>query len=189
MQNRGAYHLRETTGTSGLGQTLRDAIAILSHHQVPHLVAGGMAVQEYGYFRVTLDVDLIVPDVVDAMELLTADLTGPFERHAGCEDTLRDRRNGVLINLLPAGRAYKSTCQVPFPMPTNVIDKPRFVTLPKLISLKLDSWVNSPNRRHKDKTDVIELIQALNLPRELEVDEAVRPLYRETWDQLQTEPE
>jgi hypothetical protein len=65
----------------------------------------------------------------------------------------------------------------------------QYVSLPKLISLKLDSWVHSPNRRLKDKADVIELIKALQLPRELEVDPPVRALYRETWDALEAEPE
>jgi hypothetical protein len=146
-------------------------------------------VQEHGFYRVTLNVDLIVPDVLDAAELLTADLSGPFQRYPGCEDTVRDRRNGVLVNLLPAGRAYKRTCRVPFPPATEVTDIPRYVPLPKLISLKLDSWVNSPNRRLRDKADVVELIKALRLARELPVDEIVRHLYLETWDALQAEPE
>jgi len=76
---------------------------------------------------------------------------------------------------------------VPFPEPREVGDEPRFVTLERLISLKLDSWSNSPTRRLKDKADVIELIKALHLPRDLAVDDAVRPLYGETWDALAAE--
>jgi hypothetical protein len=64
MRTRGAYILRENTGTSGLEQTLRHAIEILAHHGVPHLVVGGLAVQEHGYSRVTIDCDLVVPDVL-----------------------------------------------------------------------------------------------------------------------------
>ena len=56
-----------------------------------------------------------------------------------------------------------------------------------LISLKLDSWSHTPNRRLKDKADVIELIKVLHLPRELAVDEAVRTLYLDTWDALAAE--
>jgi hypothetical protein len=189
MASDGAQFLRDATGTAGLDQTLRDALSVLTNHLVPHLVAGGLAVQEHGFHRVTLDVDLIVPDVVDAVELLTTDLSGPFVRYPRCEDTVRDKRNGVLINFLPAGRAYKSSCKVPFPPPTTVSDIPQFVSLPKLISLKLDSWFSNQTRRLKDKADVIELIKALNIPRELEVDAAVQHLYRETWDALQSEPE
>jgi hypothetical protein len=189
VKNGGALHLRETTGTSGLDLTVRDAVFVLAHHLVPHLIAGGLAVQEHGYYRVTLDADIIVPDVLEAADLLTADLSGPFERYPGCEDTVRDRRNEVLIHLMPAGRTYKAACKVPFPMPTAVSDVPQYVSLAKLISLKLDSWVNSPNRRHKDKTDVIELIKTLHLPRDLAVDNAISHLYLETWDALQQEPE
>jgi hypothetical protein len=187
VRTKGAHILRENTGTSGLEQTLRSAVEILARHSIPHLVVGGLAVQEHGYFRVTIDCDIVVPDVLEAVELLTADLSGPFERVPGCEDTVKDKRNGVLINLLPAGRVLKRGCKVPFPDPQDVWDQPRFVPLEKLISLKLDSWSNSPNRRLKDKADVVELIKALRLPRELAVDEPVRALYRETWDALAAE--
>jgi hypothetical protein len=51
----------------------------------------------------------------------------------------------------------------------------------------LDSWLNSPLRRLRDKTDVIELISRRNLPRDLAVAPAVRDLYREIWDALQAE--
>jgi hypothetical protein len=189
MSRYGAYRLRETTGTSGLDQTMRDAVDVLARHLIPHLIVGGLAVQEHGYYRVTVDVDIIVPDVLDAVEILTADCSGPFDWIPGRPDAVRDRRNGVRIDLLPAERAYKATCKVPFPLPTAVEDIPQYVGLPKLISLKLDSWFNSPLRRHKDKTDVIELIKAVRLPRDLAVDEPVRHLYLETWDALQAEPE
>jgi hypothetical protein len=42
-------------------------------------------------------------------------------------------------------------------------------------------------RRHKDKTDVIELIKYRKLPRDLAVNPVVRALYTETWDALQSE--
>ncbi len=187
MRNRGAHILRETTGTTGLEQTLRTAVAVLADHDIAHWVVGGLAVQEHGYFRTTIDVDLVVPDVLDAVEILTADLSGPFSRHPTAEDTVRDKRNGVLINFLPAGRVLRRGCQVPFPEAREVWEQPHFVSLEKLVSLKLDSWSHSPNRRHKDKTDVIELIKELHLRRDLAVDEAVRASYRETWDALAAE--
>lgn len=187
MKTQGAYVLRENTGTSGLERTLRDAVWVLANHQIPHLVAGGLAVQEYGYFRVTLDVDLIVPDIFDAREILLADISGPFLPIEGFLDRVRDRRNDARVDLLPAERVYKAGCRVPFPMPQDVIDTPKFVTLEKLISLKLDSWSNNRNRRLKDKADVIELIKELNLPRDFAADPPVRELYIETWDALQSE--
>ena len=42
-------------------------------------------------------------------------------------------------------------------------------------------------RRHKDKTDVIELIKYRKLSRDLVLNPAVRALYTETWDALEAE--
>lgn len=187
MESRGAYILRENTGTTGLEQTVRSAISALADHLIPHLIAGGVAVQEHGYFRVTLDADIIVPDVLDAVEVITANLSGPFERYPGAQDTIRDRRNGVLINFLPAEQVLKHGCQVPFPMPSEVSDVPQFVTLGQLLSLKLDSWSHTPVARIKDKADVVELIKALSLPRDFAVDGPVQSLYREIWEALARE--
>ena len=78
-------------------------------------------------------------------------------------------------------------CQVPFPEPTEVSEQPQFVSLEQLIALKLDSWSNNPVRRLKDKVDVIELIQARQLPRDLSIAAPVRQHYVETWDALDAE--
>ncbi len=121
------------------------------------------------------------------MEFLTADLTGPFARVKGREDRVEDRRNGVQVDLLPAGKVLKRGCKVPFPQPTRTTEKLQFVSLEDLLSLKLDSSANSPLRRHRDKTDVVELILRRKLPRDLPIAPAVRPLYLETWDALQAE--
>ena len=113
--------------------------------------------------------------------------SGPFYRVPEIHDRVEDRRNGVLIDLLPAGRVLKSGCKVPFPQPTTVAEQFQIISLEELIALKLDSWTESPVRRHKDKTDVIELISRRKLPRDLAVNPAVRALYTETWDALQSE--
>lgn len=187
MTNQGAYILRENTGTSCLVESARAAVAILADHDIPHLIVGGLAVQEYGYARVTIDVDIVVPDVLEAMEFLTASLTGPFYRVPEFHNRVEDRRNGVMIDLLPAGEVLKNGCKVPFPQSGKVAEKFQIASLEDLISLKLDSWSASPVRRHKDKTDVIELIARRKLPRDLAVAPVVRALYTETWDALQAE--
>ena len=187
VTNQAAYLLRENTGTSGVTQTAQTAVATLAAHDIPHLIVGGVAVQEHGYPRVTIDVDIVVPDVLEAVECLTADLSGPFARVKGCEDRVEDRRNGVQVDLLPAGKVVKRGCKVPFPHPTNATETLQIVKLEELLSLKLDSSAHSPLRRLRDKTDVVELILRRQLPRELPVAPAVRPLYLETWDALQAE--
>ena len=95
----------------------------------------------------------------------------------------------MLINFLPAGGVLRSDSRVAFPNPRELTDKATFVTLEELIALKLDSWFGSPNHRLKDKADVIELIKVLNLPRDLEICDAARGLYVETWDALKGEEE
>jgi hypothetical protein len=185
--NQDAYILREATGTSGLLETARAAISVLADHDIPHLIVGGLAVQEHGYPRVTIDVDIVVRDVLEAVEFLTASLTGPFYRVPNIPDRVEDRRNGVLIDLLPAGRVLKAGCKIPFPQPAKVAEQFQFISLEDLVSLKLDSWNGSPNRRIKDKADVVELIKYRNLPRKLAVAPAVCHLYTETWDALQRE--
>ena len=188
MIDHGAYLLRETTGTSGIETTLRDAVNVLAHYLVPHLVAGGLAVQEHGYYRVTTDVDIIVSDVFEAVDLLTADLSGPFETILDRPDSVRDKRNRVVINLLPAQRVLKRGCVVPFPRPTEVKDEPQVVTLEQLVSLKLDSWFHTPLQRAKDRADVIELIIRAKLPRDLRVHLALKKIYEEIWDGIAAEP-
>ncbi len=188
MIDHDAYVLREGTGTSGVMETARLAAGRLADHLIPHLIVGSLAVQEHGYPRMTLDVDMVVPDVLKAMEILTADVTGPLYRlPGGIEDRIQDRRTETMIDLLEAGRVLVRGCKVPFPLPTVASDLLQIVGLEKLISLKLDSWAGSPLRRLKDKADVVELILRRKLPRELGVDAAVRQFYLDTWDGLKAE--
>ena len=187
MTDQDAYILRDATGTTGVVDAARLAAGRLADHLIPHLIVGGLAVQEYGYPRVTIDVEIVVPDVLDALEILTADVIGPIFRVRGLEDRVRDVRTQTMIDILPAGKVLKRGCRVPFPLPTVVSEFLQIVPLEKLISLKLDSWAGSPVRRHKDKTDVIELIQRRKLPRDLVVHAAVRQSYLETWDAIQAE--
>ena len=185
--DQGAYILRENTGTSGLVESARAAVAVLADHDIPHLIVGGLAVQEHGYPRVTIAVDIVVPDVLEAVEFITASVTGPFYRVPQIADRVEDRRNKVMIDLLPAGKVLKAGCKVPFPEPVSVAEQLQIVSLENLISLKLDSWNGSPSRRIKDKADVTELIIRRKLPRDLAVAPVVRALYTETWDALQAE--
>ena len=54
MTSQAAYLLRENTRTSGVVQTAQAAAAALAAHDIPHLIVGGIAVQEHGYPRVTI---------------------------------------------------------------------------------------------------------------------------------------
>jgi hypothetical protein len=48
VTSQAAYVLRENTGTSGVVQTAQATVAALATHDIPHLIVGGIAVQEHG---------------------------------------------------------------------------------------------------------------------------------------------
>jgi len=133
VTNQAAYILRENTGTSGVVESARTAAATLADHDIPHLIVGGLAVQEYGYERVTIDVDIVVPDVIEAVEYLTASLIGNFSRVLEFDHRIKDKRNGVCVDFFAAGEVLKSNCKVPFPRPTELSRDIYFVTLEDLI--------------------------------------------------------
>ena len=63
-----ADFLRESSGSTHIETTLTKAVRVLALFDIPHFVCGGFAVQEHGYPRFTVDVDIIVPDVQLARE-------------------------------------------------------------------------------------------------------------------------
>jgi hypothetical protein len=168
-------------------ETARAVAAALARHGTAHLVAGSLAVLEHGYPKVTLDVDFIVPDVLKAAEFATAGSDGRLARDTEFQHRIKQEPYGVIIDFLPAGKFLKTGYKVPFPVPEVVSDQLQFVSLEQLISLKLDSWINSPMLHLTDKTHVIGLIIRRKLPRDLAIHEAVRGLYVETWDAIKAE--
>src|SRR5881275_1395536 len=95
-----AEFLRQSSG-SNIERTLLKAVKVLALFQIPHYVCGGFAVQEHGYPRFTVDVDIIVPDVEFAMEKL---LMNGFKANPGSKMTLTDRETKVEVDLLPGGK-------------------------------------------------------------------------------------
>lgn len=185
--DREAWLLRENSDDHRLVKVAHQVATVLAHWDIPHLIVGGLAVQEHGYPRFTIDVDVVVPDVLEAVEFLTADVAGPFRRVPGVADRLVEVSSEAKIDLLPGGQVLRTGCQVPFPEPTEISAEPRIVSLPDLVSLKLDSCRVSPLLRAKDKADVVELILARKLPRDFPVAEPVRRFYCDTWDALKAE--
>lgn len=175
-----AVFLRESTGSTTLEKTLLKALKILKLFHIPHYVCGGFAVQEHGFPRLTVDVDIIVPDVAFAIEKLS--MNG-FKRNPGSKMTVTDRETKVEIDVLPGGGKV-GPGPVTFPMPNKVSDKPQILRLAELISLKLSSYLGSPFHRGRDYGDAIELIKANRLPRDYSVDPKVRDEYRRIWDGL-----
>ena len=176
-----AQFLREATGTTALTRTLRKVVALLAREGIPHLVCGGLAVQENGYPRMTVDVDLIVPDVGVTRDYLS--LHG-FAEIAGNRMTVKDCETRVDVDLLPGGRSDGPTL-VSFPMPTEISAEPQWLSLEALISNKLGIYYAAPRGQTRHLADVEELIKRVKPVRDLPVDPAVKDHYLKLWDGLQ----
>ncbi|MGH9558634.1 MAG: nucleotidyl transferase AbiEii/AbiGii toxin family protein [Bryobacteraceae bacterium] len=174
-----AEFLRESSG-SNIEKTLEKAVKVLALFRIPHFVCGGFAVQEHGYPRFTVDVDIIVPDVQLAQEKLC--MNG-FKENPGSRMTVTDRETKVEVDLLPAGEKVDPG-PLTFPMPTQVSERPQILNLPTLISSKLSTYIGRGIQRAQDYADVVKLIQANRLPRDYEVDAKVVETYRKIWDEL-----
>lgn len=174
-----AEFLRESSG-SNIEKTLLKAVKVLALFRIPHYICGGFAVQEHGYPRFTVDVDIIVPNVEFAREKLG--MNG-FRENPGSKMTVTDRETRVEVDLLPGGSKVDPG-PLTLPVPVEVSDEPQILALPDLISSKLSTYIGRGIARAQDYADVVKLIQANHLPREYDVDPKVRDLYRTIWDEL-----
>ena len=174
-----AEFMRESSG-SNIEKSLLKAVKVLALFEIPHYVCGGFAVQEHGYPRFTVDVDIIVPDVQLAREKLS--MNG-FRANLGSKMTVTDRETKVEIDVLPGGGKV-GPGPVAFPMPTKVSGKPQILTLHDLLSLKLSSYMGSGIARVQDYADAAKLIQVNHLPRSYAVDAKVLELYHKLWDEI-----
>ena len=93
-----AEFMRESSG-SNIEKALVKAVKVLALFHIPHCVCGGFAVQQHGYPRFTVDVDIIVPDVDFARQKLA--MNG-FKENPGSKMTVTDRETRVEIDLLQA---------------------------------------------------------------------------------------
>jgi hypothetical protein len=177
-----AVFLRESSGSTRIETTLLKALKVLRLFNIPHFVCGGYSVQEHGYPRFTVGVDIIVPDVPLAIERLSRN---GFRQNPGSTMTVTDRESRVEVDILPGGRRIDPG-PLALPMPTVVSDTPQILTLEKLISAKLSTYMGRGIERSQDYADVVKLVQANQLPRDLAVEPEVRNEYVRIWDALHT---
>jgi hypothetical protein len=157
---------------------------------IPYAVMGAMALNEWGYRRVTVDVDVLLTS--DGLTRLKAAVLGRgyLEKFPGSRG-LRDVTNDVTIDVVLAGD-YPGDGKpkaVAFPDPARVAvrgERVALLPLPTLLELKLASGISAPHRL-KDLADVLEVIRALDLARELgsQLDASVRDKYDELWQAAQ----
>lgn len=179
-------------GESRVQRALSKVVRLLEEDEIPYALIGAMALNEHGYHRVTVDVDLLMTR--EGLEEFKAKHLGLgyVQKFPGSKG-LKDTQNGVSIDIVLAGE-YPGDGQpksVAFPDPAFAAERSGQVAvlpLPRLIELKLASGMTAPHRL-KDLADVLETIRALSLPADLaeELDPYVREKYQELWGAAQTE--
>jgi hypothetical protein len=180
------YSSRFFMGDADVQRALVKIVAELEAAKIPYAIAGAMALNWYGYRRVTTDVDLLLTR--EGLKELKERVLGRgyLEKSPGSKG-MRDTEHNVGIDILITGDfpGDGKPKPVSFPDPATVAstgESARYLPLPKLIELKLASGLSAAHRV-KDIADVVELIRAVKLPRELgaELDASVRAKYDELW--------
>ena len=173
-------------GTAAVQQAMHKLVIALEELGISYAIVGGMALNEYGYQRVTVDVDVLLTR--EGLQRFKDHWLGRgyVEKFPGSRG-MRDTELNVTIDVLVTGD-YPGDGQpkpVQFPDPEKVAIRGRglaLIPLATLIELKLASGISSPQRM-KDLTDVFELIKHAKLGHELAeaLDPYVRAKYLELW--------
>jgi hypothetical protein len=142
--------------------------------KIPMTSIGGMAVAAHGYRRFTNDIDILITKD-DATKLATALLNTKQFTNIG-QNKLQ-HKNGSIVNLCVEKVKAGNTI---FPPPESNTPGLTVASLPLLLHLKIKA------NRHKDRTDIIELIKANHLTQEYLNNIALnlRPIERKLLTQL-----
>lgn len=179
-------------GESDVQRALEKVARLLDEDGIPYAVIGAMALNAYGYRRLTVDVDLLLtPEGLEAFKAKHLGL-GYVQKFPGSKG-LRDTENGVPIDVVLAGEYPGDGLPKPiaFPDPADAAlrgERIALLPLPRLIELKVASGMTAPHRL-KDLADVIEIVRILKLPAEMaeELDPYVREKFQELWRAAQAE--
>lgn len=176
---------RFAEGSSMVQRTLQELARRLDG--IPYAVVGGLALGGHGFVRATVHIDLLLS--ADGLERFRSELVGRgyLGTFPGARKSFRATASGVKIDILVTGEFPGDGKPKPvrFPDPSEAsieIGGVRYVTLVKLIELKLASGMTAPHRRG-DLVDVQGLIGAVGLAEDFskELDPSVRDAYVEAW--------
>jgi hypothetical protein len=182
-----AEGLRYFMGQGTLNRTLERLSRDLEKHAIDYAVIGAVALLAHGYPRFTEDIDLVMTSA--GLQKFHDELIGLGYAPAfpGARKRLKSTVDGVTIEVMTTGEYPGDGKPKPVSMPEPIeasteIDGIRFLTLEKLIELKLASGISAPDRL-KDLADVQELIKI----RKLDANFASRlnPYVREKYRELE----
>jgi hypothetical protein len=148
-------------GKGEVHQTMQRLVRRLNRAGIPYVIVGGMAVNAYGYERMTKDVDVLLTreGLRQFQRLLVPKY---YQRRPGLQRRFIERKTQRGVDVLVTGFFPGSGKPGPiaYPDPTKVgqqIKRINFLGLPTLIQLKLAA------RRYQDFADVVNLIAVHNL--------------------------
>jgi hypothetical protein len=180
------YSSRFFKGDADVQRALVKIVAELESAKIPYAIAGSMALNWYGDSRVTTLVELLLTRA-GLKELKQRILGRGYLEKFPASKGMRDTEHNVGIDILITGDfpgdGKPKPVSFPDPAAVAVADgSARYLPLPKLVELKLASGLSAAHRV-KDIADVVELIRATKLPRELgaDLDASVRAKYDELW--------
>ena len=182
-----AEGLRYFMGEGTLNKTLTRLSADLEEHGIDYAVIGAVALLAHGYPRFTEDIDLVM--TVDGLRKFHDELVGLgyVPAFPGARKRLKSTVDGVSIEVMTTGEFPGDGKPKPVSMPepdkaSTEIDGIKFVTLEKLIELKLASGISASDRL-KDLADVQELIKIRKLDAEFAL--KLNPYVREKYLELE----
>jgi hypothetical protein len=180
-----AEGLRYFMGQGTLNKTLTRLSNDLEERGIDYVVIGAVALLAHGYPRFTEDIHLVM--TAEGLERFHEELIGLGYAPAfrGARKRLRSTTDGVSIEVMTTGEypgdGKPKAVSMPTPAEASTeIDGVKFITLEKLIELKLASGISARDRL-KDLADVQELIKIRRLGADFasKLDPYVRPKYLE----------
>lgn len=186
LEQAGRYFM----GTADVQLAAKKIAAKLEELGIPYAICGGLAVTAHGHERTTRDVDVLV--TAEGLQRFKAEALGRgwLERFPGSRG-VRDMERRTPVDFLLAGGlpgdGQDRGLRFPDPAAAAVeIEGKRFVSLARLIELKLASGMTVPDRP-RDLDDVIQLIRANSLGEDFaaQLHAEVQAKYRELWGYAQ----
>lgn len=176
------YFMREGKLNNALSRLAND----LEEHGIDYAVMGAVALLAHGYPRFTEDIDLIMTK--EGLKKFHDELVGLGYQPAFPDaiKRVRSTAESIPIEVMTTGEypgdGKPKPVSIPDPKASSTeIDGIRFVTLEKLIELKLASGISAADRL-KDLADVQELIKIRKL--DAEFAKSLNPYVREKFLEL-----
>lgn len=181
-------------GQADVQKALEKLARVLDEHHIAYAIIGAMALNEFGYQRTTVDVDVLL--TAEGLAAFKASMLGRgyVEKFPGSRG-MRDVEHGIDIDVVLAGAFPGDGRPKPVVFPDPAVAAQRgarvsLLPLATLLELKLASGMTAAHRL-RDLADVQELIRLQRLARTLtdELNPFVRAKYLELWLAVQNSAE